>query len=210
MRGRPNALPSISLPDEANRAARQEDLATQRTHYDYNLKPAFLPDTEPFKNAKLPLHKSFPEIERAGANKSYWPRRWIQSYLLPPIRVIGLLNLFRNNFIDPLDKIDDYEKLFILLKKPAIAKLYRDDAAFAEQRLSGSNPVRLARLSSDDERAKVLDSKLFDSDVVNVKDALASGNVYVTDYTGNDPTYKGPSFVKARMLFSYPGNSQHY
>ena len=45
-----------------------------------------------------------------------------------------------NRRFDPLDDLNDYEKLFITLRKPSSIDIWRKDSAFAEQRLSGAHP----------------------------------------------------------------------
>jgi arachidonate 15-lipoxygenase len=45
------------------------------------------------------------------------------------------------SFLDPLDELQDYEDFFAIIPLPKIAKVYQTNDAFAEQRLSGANPL---------------------------------------------------------------------
>jgi len=104
------------------------------------------------------------------------------------------------SFLDPLDDIQDYEDFFTLLPLPKVAEVYQTNDSFAEQRLSGANPLVLCLLNSDDDRAKVLESiPSFQKDfepLFNVSQELSIGNIYIADYTGNDSRYLGPSLVQ--------------
>lgn len=53
----------------------------------------------------------------------------------------------------------------------------------------------IQKLERDDPRAEVLE----DLDLsFSVNSELSKGNIYVCDYTGTDPTYRGPVMVTVR------------
>ncbi len=108
---------------------------------------------------------------------------------------------FRIQF-DPFDELEDYDDLYSLLPAPyRVIQRYQGDDLFAQQRLCGANPMAISRLMPSDDRAQILKAlpKNIDAD-------LANGNIYITDYTGLAPEYRGPSLVQGGML----GGKQKY
>jgi len=112
-------------------------------------------------------------------------------------RVFATAELFPNtlaakarSFLDPLDDLQDYEDLFPLLPLPKVAKVYQTNRSFAEQRLSGANPLVLRLLQPADPRGEVLKKiPSYASDfepLFNVPKELQDGNIYIADYTGTD------------------------
>ena len=69
------------------------------------------------------------------------------------------------------------------------------DDFFAEQRISGANPLKMRVLERDDPRVEILSYVDLD---FNLKSELAAKNIYVCDYSGTDPTYRGPVMVAVR------------
>jgi arachidonate 15-lipoxygenase len=61
---------------------------------------------------------------------------------------------------DPLDSLEEYDEMFIFLKKPGVAQNYRTDESFGEQRLSGANPLSMRRLDELPEDFPVTDAHL--------------------------------------------------
>ncbi|MBE9029281.1 lipoxygenase [filamentous cyanobacterium LEGE 11480] len=168
-------------PNPTKRAA---DLAKQRDLYIYDY--VYL--------APLPLAKSVPD--QAQFSTRYITERLLASAELPA----NLLAAKTRTFFDPLDQLQEYEDLFPFLPLPEVAKTYQTDQSFAEQRLSGPNPLMIAQLSAEDERAQVLNkipSAQADFEpLFNVQEELAAGNIYITDYTGHDVRYLGPKVVE--------------
>lgn len=74
---------------------------------------------------------------------------------------------------------------------------WAEDDFFAEQRVSGANPLVLTKLDRDDARAEILEDLNLD---FSVNSELSKGNIYVCDYTGTDPAYRGPCMVTVRPL----------
>ncbi len=112
----------------------------------------------------------------------------------------NMLGAKAKSFLDPLDDLQDFEDLFSVLPLPAVAKVYQSNASFAEQRLSGVNPVMIRALKSTDPRAELL--KILPSykpefePLFNIPQELENGNLYITDYTGEDENYQGASLVQ--------------
>lgn len=80
--------------------------------------------------------------------------------------------------------LEDYEKLFAVLKLPEIAKTFQDDAVFAYLRLAGANPVMIERMTATDRRFPVTEEQY--QSVMGSSDslaaAMAAGRVYLADY----------------------------
>lgn len=122
-------------------------------------------------------------------------------------RILATSELLANNlaakaksFLDPLDELQDYEDFFALLPLPKVAKVYQSNDSFAEQRLSGANPLVIRSLKADDSRAKILEQiPSFNPDfepLFKFSQELEAGNIYVADYTGKDGYYEGPALVQ--------------
>jgi arachidonate 15-lipoxygenase len=142
----------------------------------------------------LALLKEVPTVENFSAR--YIAERVIATAELVP----NMLAAKVKSFLDPLDALQDYEDFFTVLPLPEVAKVYETNNSFAEQRLSGANPMVICRLKEGDARAEVLKqipswSKEFEP-LFQVPEELAAGNIYVTDYTGTDPNYRGPAKVQ--------------
>jgi arachidonate 15-lipoxygenase len=178
-------MPKPYLPqNDPNLAQRIDGLNRQLQAYQYDYE--YLPP--------LALLAEVPATEHFSAR--YIAERIAATTELVP----NMLGASVKSFLDPLDTLQDYEDFFTLLPLPAVAKVYPTNNSFAEQRLSGANPMVICKLGQDDPRAKVLEQipswrKDFEP-LFNVAEELAKGNIYVTDYTGTDPNYRGPAFVQ--------------
>jgi arachidonate 15-lipoxygenase len=170
--------------NEPNPAKRNDNLSRQRQAYQYD--HDYLPP--------LVLLKEIPKVEDFSAQ--YIAERLVATAELVP----NMLAAKAKSFLDPLDDLQDYEDFFTLLPLPEVAKIYQTNNSFAEQRLSGANPLVIRLLDKNDPRSQVLQQipsfqanfePLFD-----VPQELAAGNIYVTDYTGTDSNYRGPSLIE--------------
>lgn len=134
-------------------------------------------------------------------------------------------------FFDRFDSLQDYEDLFALLPKrdahqddgedlfklfpksaevDEIINTYQNDHIFAEQRLSGVNPVVIKRLS-------VIPDNFLSISVepsLNLPEELEKGNLYLTDYTIL-PLIQGGTYGEGKKylprpiaLFCWSGDSQ--
>ncbi len=178
-------MPQPSLPqNDPNPAQRNDGLNRQSQDYQYDYD--YLPP--------LALLAQVPAVENFSAR--YIAERVIATAELVP----NMLGAKVKSFLDPLDTLQDYEDFFTVLPLPAVAKVYETNNSFAEQRLSGANPMVIRRLDKDDPRAKVLEQipsfqPSFEP-LFQVLEQLAAGNIYITDYTGTDPNYRGPALVQ--------------
>lgn len=178
------SLPQDPAADEASKQARNEHLKQQRQSYEY--------DYEYLKG--FALLKSLPSAEQVSPE--YAAARLVAiSTLLPNSLATKTRALF-----DPLDELQDYEDFFNTIELPKVASVYQTNDSFAEQRLSGVNPLVLRLLKKEDPRSVVLEkipSYAPDFEpLFNVPVELENGNIYVADYTGTDPEYIGPSLVQ--------------
>jgi arachidonate 15-lipoxygenase len=178
-------MPQPYLPqNDPELAKRSNDLSDQRQAYQYDhdyLSP-------------LVLLKEVPSVENFSAQ--YIAERVVASAELIP----NMLAAKTRSFLDPLDDLQDYEDLFNLLPLPKVAKVYQTNNSFAEQRLSGANPLVIRLLSVTDPRSQVLhEIASFQTNfepMFDLPKELAAGNIYITDYTGTDINYRGPSWVQ--------------
>jgi arachidonate 15-lipoxygenase len=178
-------MPTPSLPqNDLNPLQRNDELNRQSQAYEYDYE--YLPP--------LALLKEVPAVENFSAR--YIAERVVATAELVP----NMLGAKVKSFLDPLDMLQDYEDFFTLLPLPEVAKVYETNNSFAEQRLSGANPMVIRKLDKNDPRAKVLEQipsfqKSFEP-LFQVPEELAKGNIYITDYTGTDPHYRGPALVQ--------------
>lgn len=178
-------MPQPFLPqNEPDSQQRNDKLIRQRQAYQYDYE--YLPP--------LVLLKDIPAIENFSA--PYIAERVVATAKLIP----NSLATDVKSWLDPLDDLQDYEDFFTLLPLPEVAKVYQTNNSFAEQRLSGANPLVIRLLAKDDPRAQVLERiPSFQTDfepLFDVPKELAAGNLYVTDYTGTDSNYRGPALVQ--------------
>ncbi|NJK74719.1 MAG: lipoxygenase [Microcoleus sp. SU_5_6] len=168
-----------SLPQNDPNAEKRSDYlkSQQQTYlfdYDY-LSPLAL-------SGELPPNESF--------SINYIAERIQATAELP----VNMLAVKARSFLDPLDDLQDYEDFFSLLPLPPIAKTYQTDRAFAEQRLSGANPMVLRLLDPADSRAQIL-TKLPNLRLLDLRKELHDKNIYIADYTGTDSNYLAPAKV---------------
>jgi arachidonate 15-lipoxygenase len=88
--------------------------------------------------------------------------------------------------LDPFDELQDYEDFLPTLGKPEVIETYQTDSSFAEQRLSGVNPMVLRRITEMSPKfpltLKTLQTACEPS--LNLEKKLKDGHLYVADYTG--------------------------
>jgi arachidonate 15-lipoxygenase len=102
---------------------------------------------------------------------------------------------------DPLDELQDYEDFFQVLEKPKEISTYQTDYSFAEQRLSGPNPVVLRSVNS-------LSDYLQPSEISEVTAEFENSlnltdNLYVADYRELPPIACG-AFERGRTYLPRP------
>ncbi|WP_017318478.1 lipoxygenase family protein [Mastigocladopsis repens] len=157
----------------------------------------------------LPQHEPNPEARRNWLEQNREDYKFDHNYLAPiPIldkvphqelfspkytakRLASMANLVPNmlaakarNFFDPLDELEEYEDLLPILPKPSVIKNYKTDSCFAEQRLSGANPMAMHRIDALPENFPVTNDH-FQKAVGAAHDleaALKEGKLYLLDY----------------------------
>jgi arachidonate 15-lipoxygenase len=182
-------MPTPYLPSQdPDPAKRNQRLLQQQKSYQYDRRD----EDDPL--SVLALLKEVPTIENFSSQ--YITERLVASSELLP----NMLAAKARAFFDPLDELQDYEDLFTVIPLPAVAKVYQTNDSFAEQRLSGPNPLVIRLLDHNDPRARILeDIPSFKQDFepkFDVLKELGNNNIFVTDYTGTDNNYRGPSLVQ--------------
>ena len=168
-----------SLPQKDSRATQQErQMQLQQTREEYRL-DLRLPNSPRVET--LPEREAFSEgysnnratlLEKIGANQ--------QAFLENP---------------QPFQSLDDYAALFPVLPLPDIAKDFREDDVFAQQRLFGPNPMELRNVLTldynlrdklgitDDIFQAVLSAKRGRKRIYKTRvRAIQEGGLFVTDY----------------------------
>ncbi|MBC7880050.1 MAG: lipoxygenase [Anaerolineae bacterium] len=130
-------MPLPCLPQkelEANQSMRQDwlDRNSDHYHFDHNYLPGMplLLTTD----QGLPFYENF--------SVKYITERLAETADLS----INMLAVPFTSFWDPFDEVKDYERFFPILHRPGIIQTFQTDAAFAEQRLCGVNPVVLKKV----------------------------------------------------------------
>lgn len=160
------------LPQQApvaDRQRRQDWLSRNQQMYRFNFE--HLPP--------LALIDQTPPEEKFSTE--YKLRRKVATLELKPNKLVSKVRAV----FDPLDEIGEYAELINLLPKPEVIKIFQSDSVFAEQRLSGSNPMMLRQLRS----LETLPSVTLDAlqaavgSTCQIELALAQGTLYVADYS---------------------------
>ena len=169
-----------SLPqNDPNKEQRKDHLNRQQK--------AYLFDYEAL--SPLALLKDVPAVENFSSK--YIGERILATSELPG----NMLAADSRTFLDPLDELQDYEDFFTLLPLPQVAKIYQTDRSFAEQRLSGANPMVLRLLDASDPRAETLVQISNFHPLFDLQQELQQKNIYIADYTGSDQHYRAPSKI---------------
>jgi arachidonate 15-lipoxygenase len=170
-----------SLPqNDPNKQQRSDYLNRQQQAYQFDYQ--YL--------SPLALLKGVPAIENFSS--TYLAERIVATSELPA----NMLAANVRSFLDPLDDLQDYEDFFTVLPLPQVAKIYQTDRSFAEQRLSGANPMVLRLLDATDPRGEILAKLPNLQSSFDVRKQLQDKNIYIADYTGTDKYYRGPSKVQ--------------
>ncbi|MBE8968500.1 lipoxygenase [Nostocales cyanobacterium LEGE 12452] len=128
--------------------------------------------------APLPVIDKVPHKEIFSAE--YTAKRLASMASLAP----NMLAAKARNFLDPLDELEEYEELLSLLPKPDVIKNYKTDSCFAEQRLSGANPLAIQKIDVLPDNFAVTDAhfqKVAGTEFTLEK-ALKEGKLYFLDY----------------------------
>ncbi|MGQ4647875.1 lipoxygenase family protein [Lyngbya aestuarii] len=160
--------------DDPNASPRQDWLKKNREDYQFNFN--YLPP--------LPIIKDVPLKENFSPE-------YIAERLPLTIKLLSAndLAIRLQSLWDPFDDLQDYEDFFPVLPPPNVIKTYQTDEYFAEQRLSGVNPMVLSQIKelpphfafTLQEFSQDLQNKFGPS--LNLEKELQEGNLYLADYT---------------------------
>ena len=176
-------MPPVLPQNEPEPAIRAEKLIRQRNGYGYDHE--ILPP--------LPVLEKVPKEEKFKVR--YQAQR--------DLRTVGtFVNLAYDKIrgvFDPFNKIDDFRSLIGILPKPVTIENWRSDEAFAEQRISGANPLKIRAVGHSDNMPFPLPdgggAARLPGTTVSVDDAISAKRLYVTDYGDlgfiGGSTYKG-------------------
>lgn len=121
----------------------------------------------------------------------------------------NLLAIKARSFFDPLDTLQDYEDFFPVLPKPATIRTWRTDEGFAEQRLSGANPVTIRRVNGQADLPPAL--SVTDAHVAEVMgpgatlaDLADSGRLYAVDHRQTLAGIRGGTYHGLRRYAAQP------
>ena len=150
-----------------------------------NVKPLFVPPGEVF-DARYVLERGAQAVAPIAAN--------------------ALEVKFRTIW-DPFDAVDDYADLFQALPEPNITDRYRTDRAFAEQRISGVNPLVLSRC---DDISMLITLGFTDAHIAaalgpahTITSAVGNQLLYLADYQKLD-FVQGGSFEGRKKYLAAP------
>ena len=170
-----------SLPqDDSNKQQRSDYLNQQQQAYQFDFNSL----------SPLALLKTVPAIENFSSD--YIGERIIATSEL----AINMLAVQARSFLDPLDELQDYEDFFPVFRLPQVAKTYQTDRSFAEQRLSGANPMVLRLLDPSDARAETIAKVAAAQPLLELPKLLRDKCIYVADYTGTDGNYRAPARIQ--------------
>jgi arachidonate 15-lipoxygenase len=102
--------------------------------------------------------------------------------------------------LEAFDGLQSFDDLFPSEDKPAVSKIYLSDHSFAEQRLSGVNPMVLKRVNQDMSSSF---TKELQTVCPSIKSILDNGNLYIADYTSLD-FVRGGTFGNRKKFLPAP------
>jgi arachidonate 15-lipoxygenase len=189
-------IPRLPQNDTENAADRTKYLERNRRLYqfDFNyISPLPLLDTDPHKQGAdiIPDRENFSSLYN-GEKLAETKLKLAPNLLLAKVR----------GFFDPFDRLDDYaDDIFTTIPLPEIAKKqeYLTDRSFADQRLAGANPVMIRQVKPESDAGKkiaaLLQKHQDQFSPIDIAERLANGHIYITDYTGTDPSYPTPASI---------------
>ena len=186
------SLPQNDTPEnQANRKAQLENKQKQ-----YVFDPEYLPPLTVVKD--VPITESF--------SPKYLAERLPST--LAKLSANSLAIKVKSHW-DPLDELQDYEDFYPVLPPPSVMRTYQMDESFAEQRLSGSNPMVLRAIA---ELPPTFSYSLQEvqtaySPQIPVEQGLgkelAAGNLYVADYQSLS-FIQGGTYLKGKKYLPAP------
>ncbi|MBR8826571.1 MAG: lipoxygenase [Gomphosphaeria aponina SAG 52.96 = DSM 107014] len=181
-------LPQKDSPEDQEK--RTAWLERNRTRYEFN--PDYLPP--------LTVIKDVPDNESFSA-------RYLAERLPATLGKLAANTLAVNvrSLWDPLDELQDFEDFYQKISPPSVMPTYQTDECFAEQRLSGANPIVLQRLQSLPPTLtyNLTDLQAAYGSALNLEKELKEGNLYVADYT-QLAFVQGGTYLKGKKYLPAP------
>ncbi len=153
----------------------------------------------------LSLFKEVPVQE--GFSTAYLADREFQLSAIS----INMLAVEPRPFLDPLETLGDYENFYKIIRKPGVANIYQTDRAFAEQRLSGVNPLVIKKFTEMPAGVDISlqdlgqeTQVLFSSSATNLQAEIQRGHIFVADYTESLSFVEGGTYEKGRKYLPKP------
>ena len=188
-------MPSLHQNDTPeNQANRKAQLENKQKQYVFD--PEYLPPLTVIKD--VPITESF--------SPKYLAERLPST--LAKLSANSLAIKVKSHW-DPLDELQDYEDFYPVLPPPSVMRTYQMDESFAEQRLSGSNPMVLRAIA---ELPPTFSYSLQEvqtaySPHIPVEQGLgkelAAGNLYVADYQSLS-FIQGGTYLKGKKYLPAP------
>ena len=186
------SLPQNDTPEnQANRKAQLENKQKQ-----YVFDPEYLPPLTVVKD--VPITESF--------SPKYLAERLPST--LAKLSANSLAIKVKSHW-DPLDELQDYEDFYPVLPPPSVMRTYQMDESFAEQRLSGSNPMVLRAIAELPPTFSygLQEVQTAYSPHIPVEQGLgkelAAGNLYVADYQSLS-FIQGGTYLKGKKYLPAP------
>jgi arachidonate 15-lipoxygenase len=104
--------------------------------------------------------------------------------------------------LEAFDGLQSFDDFFPSEDKPAISRIYLSDESFAEQRLSGVNPMVLKRVGQDMSSSSAKELQAVCPDL-SIESILSNGNLYIADYTSLN-FVRGGTFGKYQKFLPAP------
>jgi arachidonate 15-lipoxygenase len=106
---------------------------------------------------------------------------------------------------DPLDELQDFEDFYPAMPSPSVMRSYQTDESFAEQRLSGCNPMVLKNIQALPPAFSYSLSEVQAAygPNINLEQKLQEGHLYVADYTSLS-FIQGGTYLKGKKYFPAP------
>jgi arachidonate 15-lipoxygenase len=186
------SLPQNDTPE--NQANRKAQLDNKQKQYVFD--PEYLPPLTVIKD--VPITESF--------SPKYLAERLPST--LAKLSANSLAIKVKSHW-DPLDELQDYEDFYPVLPPPSVMRTYQMDESFAEQRLSGSNPMVLRAIA---ELPPTFSYSLQEvqtaySPHIPVEQGLgkelAAGNLYLADYQSLS-FIQGGTYLKGKKYLPAP------
>lgn len=186
--------------------------------------PALSPEEQAERNRYIKIQQQkyeftheYPDLEGLSLLKEIPPEEnFSAAYLAQRLAnaadiLANMLAVTARSFFDPLDKLEEYEDFFTVLRKPDIIKNHQTDRTFAEQRLSGANPLVIEHfteipvginISLQDLNEST--QSLFSLQATDLQSEIEQGSIYIANYTESLSFVRGGNYENKRKYLPKP------